>query len=59
MNTEFKTSDEWQKTNPNIIVLDPDGWDRANYQFSWFEEKISLEEYERRILYSTCIHNLK
>lgn len=55
MNTELKTSDEWQKLNPHKIVLDPDGWNRANYQFSWYEEKISLEEYQRRVMYSTSI----
>ena len=49
---ELKTSDQWQilcKTK----VLDPDGWDRKNFQYSWHEEKISRNEFERRLLFST------
>jgi hypothetical protein len=46
---ELKTSEEWQKQFPNTKVLDPDGWDRKNYQYSWFEEKITLEEYTTRL----------
>lgn len=29
-------------------VLDPDGWDRKNYDYSWNEELITLEEYKNR-----------
>jgi len=46
---ELKTSEEWQKQFPNPKVLDPDGWDRKNYQYSWFEEKITLAEYTTRL----------
>jgi len=46
---ELKTSEEWQKQFPNTKVLDPDGWDRKNYQYSWFEEKITLAEYTTRL----------
>ena len=49
-----KTSKEWQELYPEIKVLDPDGWDRNNFQYSWFEEKISFEEYNKRLMYSTC-----
>ena len=34
-----KTSKEWQELYPEIKVLDPDGWDRENFKYSWFEEK--------------------
>ena len=49
----LKTSQEWQEES-DIIVYDPDGWDRKNYQYSWFEEKISLIEFEKRLMTSTC-----
>ena len=50
---DLKTSEEWQKLC-NIKVLDPDGWDRKNFQFSWYEESISREEFLNRLLISTC-----
>jgi len=50
---ELKTSEEWQNQFPNPTVLDPDGWNRKNYQYSWFEEKITLAEYESRLSRST------
>ena len=50
---ELKTSEEWQKQFPDTKVIDPDGWDRKNYQYSWFEEKITLIEYTSRLHRST------
>lgn len=35
-----------------ITVLDPDGWDRANFQESW-NEPITLAEFHRRVRLST------
>lgn len=55
MENELKTSNEWQILYPEIRVLDPDGWDRKNWDFSWYEELISLEEYEKRRMWSTCM----
>ena len=49
-----KTSEEWQRLYPKITVLDPDGWDRQNYQFSWHEELVTLEGYRNRLFQSTC-----
>ena len=52
---QYKTSEEWEKLDESgVVVLDPDGWDRSNYQFSYYEEKITHEEYERRKMFSTC-----
>lgn len=48
-----KTSEQWQQENPNPIVLDPDGWDRKNFQFSWYGELITFEEYSKRLFTST------
>jgi len=51
-----KTSEEWSKEyGPEVI--DPDGWDRTNFQYSWYEEKITKEEYENRLVKSTIIFN--
>jgi hypothetical protein len=56
---EKKTSKEWQREIPYPKVLDPDGWDRSNFQYSWREELITKEEYFNRVSYSTCIHKIK
>lgn len=37
-------------------VLDPDGWDRKNFIFSWHEEEIDRAEFDRRYLASTADH---
>ena len=50
---DLKTSEEYQKEYPDIIVLDPDGWNRTNFQYSWYEEKITVEEYFSRLGRST------
>lgn len=54
--TETKTSHQWQDLYPEVKVLDldPDGWDRKNFHHSWFQELIAFEEYNKRLLYSTC-----
>ncbi len=51
-----KSSKEWQETYPNIVVLDPDGWDRKNFENSW-SELITVEEYKKRLMFSTCTYN--
>jgi len=50
----LKTSEEWAKNYP-YTIYDPDGWDRKNYEFSWFKELITFEEFKNRALRSTCI----
>lgn len=47
-----KTSEEWNKLY-NIKILDPDGWDRKNFHYSWYKEKITKEEFHNRLLRST------
>ena len=32
--------------------------DRKNYDYSWKEEKITLEEYEARRRQSTCMYSI-
>ena len=52
-----KTSAQWQSLYPYPKVLDPDGWDRKNYDYSCNEELITLEEYNIRVSNSTCLHH--
>jgi len=47
-----KTSLEWMK-EINCEILDPDGWDRTNYDYSFNEEKITRKEFNRRLALST------
>ena len=54
MNKQLLTSHQWQQIHPDPVVMDPDGWDRQNYQFSWYEELITEEEYFVRVSTSTC-----
>jgi len=54
---DLKTSDEWQKIC-YVRILDPDGWDRKNFDYSWFKEKISKKEFEKRMMFST-VENFK
>ena len=55
----MKTSQEWQLLYLDVKVLDPDGWDRTNFIFSWYDELISEEEYFKRRDQSTCIGQIK
>lgn len=58
---EKKTSEEWQKLC-TVIILDPDGWDRSSegWEYSWYKEKITRNEFEKRMCSSTCqfIHGI-
>lgn len=46
------TSAEWA-AQLGAEVLDPDGWDRRNFIFSWHEEEITRDEFDRRYMAST------
>lgn len=50
-----RTPEEWLETTlyQNIEVLDPDGWDRSDFERSW-AEPITRGEFERRLMLSTC-----
>ncbi len=54
----LETSFEWNRllpfTRKQFHILDPDGWDRSNWGYSWFEEEITLEEFVRRLGISTA-----
>ena len=55
---DLKTSEEWMNESFvkdwQVLVADPDGWDRANLDYSWHEEKISVDEFLTRLFRSTC-----
>ena len=49
---KLKSSEEWQKQF-NVAIIDPDGWDRENLEFSFREELITKKEFESRLSRST------
>lgn len=51
---ELKTSAQWAEEK-GVVVLDPDGWDRQNYDYSWNVEEITEAEFERRKSESTTL----
>jgi hypothetical protein len=55
-----RTSEEWAAIilpSQNMHILDPDGWDRKNWHYSWYEELITAIEFTSRLLRSTCQHH--
>lgn len=57
----LKTSENWYKEEEfsNIVLLDPDGWDRTNYEYSFNVEKINKKTFEKRLALSTCMFKVK
>lgn len=54
-----KTSKKWYSEIPisyQFVIIDPDGWDRANYEFSFNEELITKQEFLDRVQHSTCVN---
>ena len=55
---ELKTSEQWSVIHKSLtgqIVMDPDGWDRKNYDYSWSKEEINYEEFMKRLESSTTV----
>lgn len=53
-----KTSSEWYSSiypQNDLSIIDANGWNKSNYKYSFFEERISLEEFQNRISNSTCM----
>ena len=51
-----KTSREWCDEFGIVTgydILDPDGWDRRNLRYSFYEEKIGIKEFNERVCNST------
>lgn len=51
----LRSSALWQMIT-GVIIMDPDGWDRQNFDESWAEE-ITLDEFKRRVWMSTVNFN--
>lgn len=51
----IRNSADWNR-HDTYRILDPDGWDRTNFRFSWFVELIDQNEYIRRRNKSTTSH---
>jgi hypothetical protein len=51
---DVKTSEEWQREFKDLTIIDPDGWDRLNYEYSFNEELITRGEFRYRANRSTC-----
>lgn len=52
----LKTSKEWVEIiDDGVKIMDPDGWDRQNYDYSFNQEKISEGEFLYRRSLSTCM----
>lgn len=48
-----RTPDEWQKIL-NIVVLDPDGWDRSNFSVDWVKP-LTKQEFKDKASHSTTM----
>jgi hypothetical protein len=56
----FKTSKQWQAdAEHTYLILDPDGWNRSNFDFSFNEEMITEVEFMKRLASSSVIINAK
>lgn len=52
---ELQSSEYWQhEVQDDFTVLDPDGWDRKNFDESW-SEPITFQEFLNRCWYSTLV----
>ena len=54
----LRTPDQWlaEPQYRGIVVVDPDGWDRKNFEQSW-SEPISEAEFSARMMMSSCLFN--
>jgi hypothetical protein len=57
-NPELKVSADWIK-EVGYEVINPDGWDRTNFLYSWYWEKITYEEFNKRLINSTVRRKFK
>lgn len=51
---DLRTSAEWHREEFAMYkIVDPDGWDRSNFDYSWYIERISATEFTTRMANST------
>lgn len=51
---EIKTSADWYKEEDGLKILEPNGWDRSDFEHSFDVEEITKEEFDSRVLFSIC-----
>jgi hypothetical protein len=57
MTKVLKTSEEWAKERLfGSIILEPNGWNNDNNNYSWFKEKINQIEFIKRCRNSALIY---
>lgn len=57
----IKTSQTWLEYIPrsySLRIIDPDGWDRENYEYSFNEELVTWGEFMNRLSNSTVSVNI-
>ena len=57
-----RTSKEWLALTPKewgLQILDPDGWDRMNYEYSFNQELITKDVFMNRVIGSTIQANVR
>lgn len=55
---DLRTSNEWKRQlYPNSHIIDFDGFDRSNLQYSFYEELITQEQFEQRFVECTVFCN--
>lgn len=58
--SRLKTSKQWQtEIYDELVIMDPDGWDRQNLEHSFEVELITLDEFNRRLSLSTTLISTK
>lgn len=56
--TVLKTSEQWknQLLPTSLVILDPNGWNRKNFDYSFYEELIDIDEFANRLYASTTVY---
>lgn len=49
MAKELKSSHIWLRELDGILITNPLGWDRKNFHNSFYSEKITKKEFEKRL----------
>lgn len=55
LDDEKKTPEEWLNTEFSYLeILDPDGWDRKNFEEDW-KRPLTVAEFQQKVMASTVI----
>lgn len=58
MSEIYKTPDEWlrEPQYSNTFILDPDGWDRSNFEKDW-AIPLTEKEFRNKLMFCTVVIN--